>query len=93
MESNKMYTVDIRSHMHKLFSKLSKRNPRQLEIIRNKVNEIIGNPNRYKNLRSPLEKWKAVHIDKHFVLTFSVDEKTKTVTLEDYDHHNRIYGK
>lgn len=33
--------------------------------------------------------WKRVHIDKHFV--FSVDEDCKTVTLEDFDHHNNIY--
>jgi len=30
-------------------------------------------------------------VDKHFVLTFSVDEKTKTVIFEDYEHHDNIY--
>src|SRR4030043_343403 len=52
-----------------------------------KVEEITQDPHRYKNLRYPLNNWKRVHIDKHFVLTFSIDEKTKTVILEDYDHH------
>ena len=35
--------------------------------------------------------WKRVHIDKHFVLIFSVDEENKIVALEDYDHHDKIY--
>lgn len=34
---------------------------------------------------------KRVHIDKHFVLVFSIDKESKTVTLEDYDHHDNIY--
>jgi mRNA-degrading endonuclease RelE of RelBE toxin-antitoxin system len=38
-----------------------------------------------------LNLWKRVHIDKHFVLVFFVDENNKTVTLEDFDHHDNIY--
>ncbi len=60
-------------------------------MIMKKAAEISKNPHRYKNLRAPLNQWKRVHIDKHFVLAFSVDEKTKTVTLEDFDHHDKIY--
>ena len=68
-----------------------KKNPKQAEIIAKKSEESVLNPHRYKNLRSPLGHWKRVHIDKHFVLTFSVDENTKTVILEDFDHHDNIY--
>ncbi len=88
-----MYGVDPRPHLDKIFLKLSKKNPEQLKIIYKKVEEIVENPYRYKNLRAPLNYWKGVHIDKHFVLTFSVDENSKTVTLEDYDHHDHIYNK
>ncbi len=88
-----MYKLDIKPHLDKIFLKLSKKNPKQLEIIYNKVKEIVRNPNRYKNLRAPLNHWKRVHVDKHFVLTFSIDENTKTVILEDYDHHKNIYRK
>jgi len=31
-----------------------------------------------------------VHIGNH-VLLFSVDELRKTIVLEDYDHHDRVY--
>ena len=86
-----MYKVDPRPHLDKLFLKLEKKNPKQMKIIDKKVEEIVKNPHRYKNLRAPLNCWKGVHIDKHFVLTFSINEETKTVVLEDYDHHDNIY--
>lgn len=86
-----MYKVDPRPHLDKLFFKLAKKNPKQMKIIDKKVEEIVKNPHRYKNLRTPLNCWKGVHIDKHFVLTFSINEETKTVILEDYDHHDNIY--
>ena len=35
---------------------------------------------------------RAVHIDKSFVLTYLIDEPRKTVIIEDYDHHDNIYG-
>ena len=69
------------------------RDPKQAESIAKKSEEIVIDPNRYKNLRYPLNNWKRVHIDRHFVLTFSIDEETKTVILEDYDHHDKIYKR
>lgn len=86
-----MYTLQIRPSLRKKLEKLGKKNPKQAEIIAKKSEEIIVNPNRYKNLRAPLNNWKRVHIDKHFVLAFSVNEGSKTVILEDYDHHDNIY--
>jgi len=86
-----MYFLCIKPELEKVFDKLAKKNPKQLEIIFKKAHEILENPHRYKNLRAPLNNWKRVRIDKHFVLTFSVDETNKKVILEDYDHHDNIY--
>lgn len=86
-----MYTLNIRPSLKKKLEKLGAKNPKQAEIIAKKSEDIIINPHRYKNLRSPLQQWKRVHIDKHFVLTYSIDEETKTVILEDYEHHKKIY--
>jgi YafQ family addiction module toxin component len=86
-----MYSVLIKPKVERIFDKLSGRNPKQLKIITKKITEILSNPSHYKNLRAPLNSWKRVHIDNHFVLAFSVDEKNKTVTIEDYDHHDNIY--
>ena len=86
-----MYSIDIRPSLSKKLVKRAKKNPRQAEIIAKKTEEIVLNPHRYKNLRPPLQHWKRVHIDKHFILTFSIDEDTKTIILEDFDHHDNIY--
>lgn len=88
-----MYILEIRPSLKKRLEKLAKKNPKQAEIIAKKSEEIIINPQHYKNLKAPLQDWKEVHIDKSFVLTFSVDENTKTVILEDYDHHDKIFRK
>ncbi len=86
-----MYSLSINPDLDKVFDKLAKKSPKQLDIIFKKVEEILKNPHRYKNLRAPLNNWKRVHIDKNFVLTYSVDEVNKKVVLEDYDHHDEIY--
>jgi len=86
-----MYTLAIRPELDRKLSKLVKKNRKQYEFIMKKSEEILKNPQRYKNLRKPLQYLKRVHIDKHFVLVFSVDENTKTITLEDFDHHDKVY--
>ena len=86
-----MYGYELRKSVEKLFFKLAKKNPKQLLIIEKKIDEIIQNPQHYKNLRKPLQHLKRVHVDKSFVLTFSVDENNKKVIIEDYRHHDDVY--
>jgi YafQ family addiction module toxin component len=86
-----MYSFEIRGHLDKILQKIGKKNPKQLEIIYKKIEEVIYNPQHYKNLRSPLQHLKGAHIDKSFVLLFSVDENHKKVIFEEFDHHDRIY--
>ena len=85
------YSLSIKPELDKKLSKIIKKNRKQYEIIMKKVEEIVINPQHYKNLRAPLHHLKEVYIDKHFVLTYSVDENTKTITLEDFDHHTKIF--
>lgn len=86
-----MYSFEIRDHLDKILEKIGKKNKKQLEIIYNKIAEVIQNPQHYKNLRNPLQHLKSVHIDKSLVLLFSVDENDKKVTFEEFDHQDRIY--
>lgn len=81
----------MRKSVEKIFFKLAKKNPKQLEITYNKIKEIRFNPHHYKKLSRPLEHLRRVHIDKSFVLVFSIDESKKIVIIEDYDHHDKIY--
>lgn len=86
-----MYELEIKPSLKKKLKKLTKRNSKQAEIIAKKSEEIVKNPHHYKNLRFPLNHLRRVHIDDHFVLTFSIDEINKKVVLEDFDHHDNIY--
>lgn len=86
-----MYDYELRRSVEKIFFKLAKKNPKQLKIIYKKIEEIRPNPHHYKNLRRPLQHLKRVHIDKSFVLVYSIDEQSKTIIIEDYDHHDKIY--
>jgi YafQ family addiction module toxin component len=88
-----MYDYELRKTVEKIFFKLAKKNPTQLKIIEEKIIEILNEPNNYKNLRSPMQHLKRVHIDKSFVMVFSLDEKNKKVVIEDFDHHDNVYSK
>jgi YafQ family addiction module toxin component len=88
-----MYSYELRKSVEKNFHKIAKKNPEQLRKISNKIKEIIAceNINHYKNLKKPMQHLKRVYIDKSFVLIFSVNEKSKLIIFEDFDHHDNIY--
>lgn len=88
-----MYSFGVKDGLDKKLTKLGKKNPKQLEIIYKKIKEVIQNPQHYKNLKAPLQHLKRVHIDKSFILVFSVNEQEKKVTFEELDHHDKIYKK
>jgi len=87
-----VYAYSEREHISKLFRKMAKKDQRQLLIIKKKLIQILDDPYRFKPLSAPLQGMWAVHIDKSFVLTYSIDESQKIVVIEDYDHHDNIYG-
>jgi len=86
-----MYSLEFRGRAEKSLKKLGKKNPQQLRIASKKVTEILKNPHRFKNLKRPLQNFRRVHVDKSFVLTYTINEKTKTVIIEDYAHHDNVY--
>ena len=87
-----MYELDIKPEADKIFSKLAKKNPKQLGIIHKKLLEIRSNPHHeYKFLRKPLQLYNRVHIDKHFVLIFKINHENKLVDVYYYDHHDKVY--
>ncbi len=84
-----MYSLEVRESIDRIFSKLAKRDPKKMRIIEKK--QICEEPLHFKSLRAPMQHLRRVHIDKSFVLTYSVNEKNKVVIIEDYDHHDKIY--
>jgi len=85
-----MYDIEIRDHLDRTFRKLAKKDAKQMEAIAKKIEEIAGDPRAYKPLGFPLAGKRRVHIGR-YVLLFSIDEARKTVVLEDYEHHDRVY--
>ncbi len=88
-----MYSFIVSEKLDRKLSKLVKKNKKQYDMIIKKIEEILLNPQHYKNLRAPMQNLKRVHLDKHFVLIFSVNETTKEVTFEEFDLHDNIYLK
>ena len=87
-----MYDLDIKEEADNIFKKLSKKNPKQLEIIDKKTQEVRLNPNHvYKFLRKPLQNFNRVHIDKSFVLIFKIKHGENVVVIYYYDHHDNVY--
>jgi YafQ family addiction module toxin component len=85
-----MYLLESRQHVDRIFKKLAKKNPRQMEVIADKIQEILQDPHVFKPMHFPLGGKRRVHFGS-FVLLFSIDEPRKTVILEDYEHHDKIY--
>ena len=87
-----MYALSIKKEADKIFSKLAKKNIKQLRIIDKKILEIRINPNHgYKFLRKPLQTFNRVHIDSHFILIFRIDYPRKTIIIYYFDHHDNAY--
>jgi YafQ family addiction module toxin component len=87
-----MYLIRRSPKIVEIFQKLSKKNPRQLEKIMKKLEEVAEDPHRFKPLSNIMKGFRRVHFGS-FVLVFSIDEKNKTIILEDFDHHDEIYRK
>ena len=85
------YLLEHSKRAAKIFHKMEKKDKKQLEAIRNKLLGIIAEPYKFKPLGVPMHGMRRVHIGS-FVLTYSIDEATHTVIVEDYAHHDEIYG-
>ena len=86
-----MYSIDIKPGLDRILEKMATKDKHKYDIIFKKISEIVQEPHRYKNLKKPLQHLKRVHIDTNFVLTFGIDEESKTVIFYDLDHHDNIY--
>lgn len=86
-----MYKGTYSDEIFRKLSKLKKKDPSHYEIVVKKIKQILENPEHtFKTLRYQMQGANRVHIG-HFVLVFIVDHKGKTISFEDYDHHDSIY--
>ena len=87
-----MYEIERTQKIDFVFKKLSKKNPKQLEAIMEKLSKVVENPHRFKPLSNVMKGRRRLHFGS-FVLVYSIDEINKVVKLIDYDHHDNIYRK
>jgi mRNA-degrading endonuclease RelE of RelBE toxin-antitoxin system len=86
-----MYLDRYSEEITRKLAKLKKKDSKQYEIVRRKMDWILANPeHRYKDLHYDMKRISRVHIG-HFVLTFTIDFVNKIISFEDYDHHDKIY--
>jgi YafQ family addiction module toxin component len=86
-----LYKLKRKKRLDKIFEKLAKKDIVALEAIKKKTKQIIEDPYRFKPLSNKMKNIRRVHIKIHFVLTYKIIEKEKTVELLDYAHHDKIY--
>ena len=87
------YEIAIHPECRREIKNACKRNPVLRKIIRNKINEIILNPYRYKPLRYSLKGERRVHIMKNFVLRFEIDERHRRIIFLAFKHHDKAYKR
>ena len=88
-----MYNYEIIPSLQKELNKLFKKDKKLYEIVMNKIEEILKNPQHYKPLKYDLAGERRVHIMKSFVLKFEIDENTKTVIFIFFGHHDEAYRR
>ena len=82
--------MEVIKSVDKIFEKLGKKNPEQLEDINKKVQQILENPHQFKPLKFPMQHMRRVHIGS-FILIYDIDEDRKIVTIRRYEHHDKAY--
>jgi len=82
--------LEVIKSVDKIFEKLGKKNPEQLEDINKKVQQILENPHQFKPLKFPMQHMRRVHIGS-FILIYDIDEDRKIVTIRRYEHHDKAY--
>ena len=90
-----MHKFSIEEGLKKTLAKLYKKDRVTYEILFKKIEEIIKSTDiqHYRNLRSPLQNFKRMHIRGPFILTFKYIESEDKIVLYDFDHHDYIYKK
>ena len=90
-----MFKYDIHDTLRVKLDKLAKRDKVLASIFFKKVQEIINRDektiNAYKNLMSPLNEYKRIHLTENYILLFAV--KGKHIVFVDIRHWDDVFGK
>ena len=89
-----MHQFQVSEYLQEILRKLSKKDKVLHNRVLNKMKEIINSYEieHYKNLMYCMKDSKEVHIG-HFVLVFQYNLTLDMINFDDFDHHDKIFGK
>ena len=88
-----MYNIEVKPKCQESIDKLCKKNPVLEKALKNKMNQILENPDHYKPLKYDFAGIRRVHIMKSFVLEFEIDKAIRTVKFTLFKHHDEAYKR
>ncbi len=90
-----MRRIKISKKLKKTIKKLSEKDKIAYKSLIKKIEEIVNEKQieKYKNLKSPLNMFKRVHVNSSFILLFSYNKNNDEIIFYDYEHHDKIYKK
>jgi mRNA-degrading endonuclease RelE of RelBE toxin-antitoxin system len=90
-----MFTFDLTDVLRKKLKKLGKKDKVLANNFYKKINEIIqkdiNSIHTYKNLKSPMNEYKRIHLTDNFILLFIVEIKNKHIVFINIKHRKSVY--
>lgn len=88
-----MRSFEIEEGLKKKIAKMFKKDRQRYDALMKKIDEILNceDVEHYKNLRSPLQHLKRVHINSSYVLLFKYVRSEDLVVFYDFEHHDKVY--
>lgn len=87
-----MLNYNYSDEFKKILKKLFKKDKSTYQRLIKKIEDIISSSDieHYKNLRFPMQDLKRVQMGEK-VLVFEYNKKTKLISFENFQHHDKIY--
>jgi len=90
-----MFSYDLSDKLRKRVDKLAKKDKVLALIFKKKLQEAVSHDTKtidsYKNLRSPQNEFKRIHLTDNFILLFRVDKEKKHIVFIDILHWDKAY--
>ena len=91
-----MFSCKLSKKLLKKTSKLNHKDQILAQIFYKKVQEVVSRDitsiNAYKNLRSPQNEFKRIHLTDNFILLFNVDFNKRHIIFVDILHWDNVFG-
>ena len=90
-----MFDFEIEENLDKKLRKLAKKDKKLLTAIKRKISEVISHDfetiHLYKNLKSPKNEFKRIHITGEYILLFKVYVNRNIIVFVDILHRDVAY--